>query len=33
MAFEVIVLKDLLNFLADPAAEAARQKLYYKDEA
>jgi len=31
MAFEVIVLKDLLNFLADPLAEAARQKLLYKD--
>ena len=32
MAFEVIVLKDLLNFLTDRAEEEARQKLYYKDE-
>jgi hypothetical protein len=31
MAFEVIVLKDLLNFLQDPDAESARQKLVYKD--
>lgn len=32
MAFEVIVLQDLLNFVADRASEEARQKLYYKDE-
>ena len=32
MAFEVIVLKDLLNFLADPVAESARQRLVHKDE-
>ncbi|KNZ32353.1 MAG: hypothetical protein AD742_11195 [Methylibium sp. NZG] len=32
MVFEVLVLKDLLNFVADRAAEEARQKQYYKDD-
>lgn len=32
MAFEVIVLKDLLSFIADRTSEEARQKHYYKDE-
>ena len=29
-AFEVIILEDLVNFLADPAREVARQKTLYK---
>lgn len=32
MVFEVLVLKDLLAFIADRASEEARQKQYYKDE-
>jgi hypothetical protein len=32
LAFEVIVLKDLLNFVEDRASEEARQKQYYKDD-
>lgn len=32
MAFEVLVLKDLLAFIGDRASEEARQKHYYKDE-
>jgi len=32
MLFEVIVLKDLLGFIADRPAEEARQKQFYKDE-
>jgi hypothetical protein len=32
MAFEVLVLKDLLNFIEDRASEEARQKQYYKDD-
>ena len=32
MAFEVIVLKDLLNFIEDRVSEEARQKQYYRDE-
>ena len=30
-AFEVMILEDLVNFLADPAREVARQKTVYKD--
>lgn len=30
--FEVMVLKDLLSYLANPAEEEARQRQYYKDE-
>jgi len=30
--FEVVVLKDLLNFIEDRASEEARQKQYYKDD-
>lgn len=32
MAFEVIVLKDLIGFLTDRTEEEARQKTYYKDD-
>ena len=32
LRFEVLVLQDLLNFLQDPVAEGARQKLVYKDD-
>jgi hypothetical protein len=32
MAFEVLVLKDLLAFIGDRTSEEARQKHYYKDE-
>lgn len=32
MVFEVLVFKDLLNFIADRASEEARQKQYYKDD-
>ena len=32
MAFEVVILKDLLSYLADPKAEEARQKHVYKDD-
>ncbi len=32
MAFEVVVLKDLLAYLEDPLSEEARQKQLYKDE-
>jgi hypothetical protein len=32
LRFEVLILEDLLNYLQDPAAEQARQKLVYRDD-
>lgn len=32
MAFEVIILKDLLSYIGDRASEEARQKQFYKDD-